>query len=239
MSHIDDSRAFLTGAAQNSPHPTAVGQKFTPDGAVLPCPGNTTLAHIDPASPAHAALVRAQRALQAGPHANAFTFLPPASFHMTVFEGVIETTRLPDAWPRHLPTDTAIPDVTNDMLPRLQAVTVPQRLILRPTQIFGGFGVTLTGATEGDEAILRATRDIIADAVAIHRPSHGTYRFHITLGYLLRWLTPEEAAAVIALSADTFLALQADISTLTLGPIEFCTFKDMHHFEPLAYLTPG
>lgn len=236
MSHSDDPLAFLTGAALDTPRPLAVGQKFKADGAVLPCPGNTTLCHVDPASPAHASLTRAQMALQAGQHANAFTFLPPASFHMTVFEGVIETARRPEAWPQHLPTDVPIADVTADLLPRLQSAALPERLVVRPTQIFGGFGLTLTGATEADEETLREARDEIATATGIHRPYHDGYRFHITMAYLLRWLTPDEAAAVIALSAETFVTLLSEMPTLTLGPIEFCTFETMHHFEPIAHL---
>ncbi|MEO1308587.1 MAG: DUF1868 domain-containing protein, partial [Pseudomonadota bacterium] len=220
-----------------APHPAAVGQKFTPEGAPISCPGSTTLCHIDRASPAHASLVRAQQTLRDGPHAGAFTFLPPASFHMTVFDGVISTHRAAPAWPAHLATDLPMDSVTDDLLPRVQALALPQQFAIRPVQLFAGFSLQVAGNGREDEDALRDARDSLSDAMAFRRPDHDAYTFHITFGYLLRWLTPDEANAVIALSDAVFATLTAEVKDLTIGPIEFCAFETMHHFEPLAVLT--
>ncbi|QPH53581.1 DUF1868 domain-containing protein [Pontivivens ytuae] len=227
------ARDYLTGRLTGGPRPAAVGRKFSADGAVLPAPGNTFLCHVDPASDAHAALARAQDILKAGPLADAFTFLPPASFHMTVFQGVIATERDLERWPGHLATDAAIDDVTTDIEPRVASLTLPTAFQIRPLGIFGGFSVSVSGADAEQEDRLRRTRDTLSDAIGLRAPDHDSYDFHITLGYLLRWLSPEDAETVLDTSRRAAEELPEQI---TLGPVEFCTFDDMHRFAPVRQL---
>lgn len=232
----DDAHAFdyLTGRLTGGAHPTAVRRKFTPDGVVLKTPGNTFLCHVDPTSPAHAALTRAQVHLKAGPHADAFAFLSPASFHMTVFQGVIETERHADRWPSHLPLDTPIDDVTVDFRHRMVGIDLPLAFHIRPVGIFAGFSVAVEGAAPDEEADLRGARDVLSERVGLRAPDHAAYAFHITLGYLLRWLTPDEAHAIVARSREAGANLPAAIR---LGPVEFCAFENMTRFDPLLLLT--
>lgn len=230
-----DAIDYLTGQSEATPAPFATGRKFTPDGSVLPCPGNTTLCHVAPGSAAHAALVDLQDALKAAPFANCFTYLPPASFHMTIFEGVIDYARVPDRWPRDIALDASVNDVTSDLLARLDRVSVGQEFRVRPTGLFGGFSLRMSGADSAEEARLRSARDALRDATQILRPDHASYAFHITLGYLLRWITPKEAADVEAAAQQVF-AQHARHLEISLGPIEFCRFETMHRFECLKTL---
>lgn len=231
------SLTYLTGTGQSLPRPSAVGEKFTADGRVLPFPGNTFLCHVPPRSAAHAALTAASAALQAGPQASAFTFLPPSSFHMTVFEGVCHAHRGADRWPQGIAPETPVEDVTQAFLPRVISLTLPVRQHVRPRGIFGGFSVALTGATPEDEASLRQARKDLADATGIHRASFADYDFHITLGYLIRWLTADEATAVMDLSDNVASALAAAAPVIDLGGVEFCRFDDMHAFPTLCHLS--
>lgn len=233
MTDPDRAFAYLTGALTGGDRPDAVGRKFAPDGQPLTCRGNTTICHVDQTSDAFAALVAAQDRLRAGPLADGFTFLPPESFHMTIFEGVIEYVRSPDRWPGHLPLDATVDSVTEDFAPRLRKIGLAQQLSARPTHIFGGFSVRMTGSDAEEEAVLRKTRDQLQTATNLVRPDHGAYGFHITLGYNLRWFTPDEAEAIIALSDEVGADLSARVPHITLGPVEFCTFDTMHHFETL------
>jgi len=234
----DDDAAFryLTGAMTGGERPDAVERKFTPDGASLACPGYTTICHVDPASPAFAALVAAQDRLKAGSLASAFTFLPPASLHMTIFEGVIEYSRTSNRWPGHLPLDASIDEAANDAQARLQGVRLDSTFGARPLGVFAGFSVNMTGATEHDESRLRKTRNRLREALNLHRPDHDAYQFHITLAYLLRWLSPDEAQQVIDLSREVTNALLKEMPSLKLGPIELCRFETMYHFEKLNSL---
>lgn len=229
----DHERAFdyLTGALTGGAAPSAVGLKFTPDGQPLTCRGNTTICHVDPRSKPFAALVDAQYRLKAGPLADGFTFLPPESFHMTIFECVIDYARTSDRWPGHLPNEASVDTVTMDFADRLQDIGLTRTVIARPTGIFGGFSVRMSGADKSEEALLRLTRDQLQAATNLVRPDHDAYEFHITLAYNLRWFSPEEARSIIALSDRVGAELIERVPRIVLGPVEFCTFETMHHFE--------
>jgi len=234
----DNKRAFayLTGTLTGGNRPDAVGRKFDTAGAPLTCRGNTALCHVDPQGKAFAALVAAQNALRAGPLAEGFAFLPPDSFHMTIFEGVIDYVRSPDRWPGHLPPDASVDGVTADFSERLRRTGLARRLTIRPTGIFGGFSVRMTGADAGQEALLRQTRDQLQAATNLVRPDHADYAFHITLAYPLRWFTAKEARAIIALSDEIGSALIGRAPQIALGPVEFCAFDTMNRFETLQVI---
>lgn len=229
----DHERAFdyLTGALTGGPAPGAVGLKFTPDGQPLTCRGNTTICHVDPRTKPFAALVDAQDQLKAGPLADGFTFLPPESFHMTIFEGVIDYARTSDRWPGHLSNEASVDSVTTDFADRLQDIGLARTVIARPTGIFGAFSVRLSGADQSEEARLRLTRDQLQAATNLVRPDHDAYEFHITLAYNLRWFAPEEARSIIALSDKVGTELVERVPRIVLGPVEFCTFETMHRFD--------
>lgn len=224
---------YLTGSVTGGAHPAAVGLKFTEGGAPLACPGYTTICHVNPRSDAFRALVAAQNALKTGPMASAFTFMPADSLHMTIFEGVIDYSRTADRWPAHLSFDATIAEATEDAATRLQYHPYKQKFQVRPVEVFGGFTVGMVGATEQDENSLRLTRNALRDALNLHRPDHDAYQFHITLAYLLRWLSPDEAQEVIAVSQAATKALLNQMPELSLGPVELCTFETMHQFTPI------
>lgn len=234
----DEETAFryLTGALTGGEKPDAVGRKFTPEGAPLACPGFTTICHVDKSSDAFAALTRAQDRLKTGPLASAFTFMPPASLHMTIFEGIIDYSRTRARWPGHLSLDATVEAATEDARARLQGVDLDTSFAVRPEGVFAGFSVSMTGATKEQEMALRQTRNRLRDALNLHRPDHDSYQFHITLAYLLRWLSADEARQVIDLSREVTQMLFAQMPALTLGPIELCRFETMHHFEPITRL---
>ena len=234
----DDQTAFdyLTGALTGGAQPDAVGRKFTPEGAPLSCPGFTTVCHVEPASDAFLALVQAQEALKAGPLAQAFTFMPPDSLHMTIFEGVIDYSRSPEHWLKHLPLDATIEYCAGEAKTRLAAAQPNTAFKVRPTGIFAGFSVSMAGATDSYEALLRETRNHLRDTLKLDRPNHDAYQFHITLAYLLRWLSADEAQQVIDLSREVAERFFQHMPEVTLGPIELCTFETMHRFERIMYL---
>lgn len=150
---------------------------------------------------------------------------------MTIFEGVIDYSRTQARWPSHLPLDASVDTVTRDFDTRLREIGLTRKLNARPTGIFGGFSVRMTGTDDAAEALLRQTRDQLRSATGIARPDHGAYGFHITLGYLLRWLDADEANIVLDLSETVGRDLVARVPSIALGPVEFCSFDTMHHFE--------
>jgi hypothetical protein len=233
-----DSLAYLTGAGSDCNRPTDLGQKFDPAGNVLPYAGNTFICHIPQKSPAHAALTDASLALQAGSVAGTFSYLPPSSFHMTVFEGVCDVDRNGDTdrWPVGIRREASVPEVSRSFENACRTLVLAKEQHIRPTGIFGGFSVAISGLTPLAEASLRHIRRLLRDATGISRADFKTYDFHITLAYPLRWLTGGEAVAVVDLSDRVFTRLLEQVPHITLGPVEFCSFDDMHAFSPLVVL---
>ena len=233
-----DPISLLTGQLDQTPGPRAItaaegGGKFSPDGAVLPFPGNTFLCHLDPTQGAHRALCEMQRAVRQSPVGALFTYLPPESFHMTVFQGVS-----PDAqvWPEGMARDASPVDVAEVFRTRLTGHPFPETQHVAAQGFFAGHSLTLQGATPGDELQLRQTRAALREATGLHHPRFETYTFHITLAYPLRWMRRSEAEEVVALSDAVFEAHRPALAQIDLGPVELCTFQDMHHFETIATL---
>jgi hypothetical protein len=233
-----DSLSYLTGAESKADRPLDVGRKFDVAGAVLPFAGNTFICHVPQNSPAHAALTGASLALQAGSVGGAFRYLPPSSFHMTVFEGVCDVDRNADTdrWPVGIRRDASVPEVSHSFEKACRTLVLAKEQRIRPTGIFGGCSVAISGRTPLAEASLRHTRRLLRNVTGIHRTDFKTYDFHITLAYPLRWLTEGEAVAVVDLSDRVFTRLSEQIAHITLGPVEFCTFDHMHAFFPLVVL---
>jgi hypothetical protein len=230
------SIAYLIGEGAQGPAPVAVGQKFSSDGQVLAYPGNTFICHIPP-GPAHRALTAAVQRLQDGLCAPAFAFLPPSSYHMTIFEGVTDKDRSDGRWPEGIDAASKVDAVTAAFLQVIGKLELPTAVTIRPTGLFGGFSVRVEGATMADQATLRRARESLREATGICRPNFDDYTFHITLAYLLRWLTQNEAETVMLLSDEVAEGLLADAPLIPLGGVEFCSFADMNVFPLIARLS--
>jgi hypothetical protein len=212
-----------------------LGVRFDQSGRFLREEGNTIVAQVIPGSATEAALISVRDALMALPHAGNFAFTDVASYHMTVFEGVIETRRAPGYWPVDLPLDSSIDAATDAMAEKLRDLPLLPSFVMRPVEVTP-FGVILTGATEADEAAVRHWRDRLADALGYRTPTHDSYRFHTTLAYAHTWLPrdalPDFSAALTRISRD----LLRRMPTLDLARPAFCRFHDMNAFPPILGL---
>ena len=232
----------LTGAGTGLPGPGSIshpggGGKFDPSGRVLDFPGNTFLCHLDRRSHAFRAICAFQDDLAADPlAASCLTFLPQASFHMTVFCGVSGHPLESDGWPRGLRPGEGLAAVNAIFLERLAAFRGPERFRLRPDGFRGPHSLTLTPDSPGEEAILRGLRRALEGLTGIHRSNPDGYRFHISLAYLTRWVGRDEAGRLIGMAERLYARHLAALGPVDLGPVEFCTFRDMYHFQPLTLI---
>jgi len=231
---------YLTGRWEGADSPSGVrppNPKFTPDGGARPWPGVTIVAHVPPRTEAFAALVAMQEVLMAQPFADRFTYLPPSSFHMTVFDGANETTRGTPGWPGGVPADAPWPQVSDTLAERLRDVSLPT---IRPAAVslFAGFSLRLTGSDASAETELRQVRDRLRGATGVIKADHETYVFHVTLAYLLTYVDAAEAAEIVAAGDAIYAAHAHQLDLLPLGPIELCDFADMHAFRPRLRLSP-
>ena len=236
-----DDIAYLTGQQSEHPSPPAItatdgGGKFDHNGNVLAWPGNTMICHVDSSTPAHETLTLIQKQLKEGPHANAFAFLPPDSFHMTIMEGIAGTPDSEQIELEDFDKKQDLHSVTELMRKRLVGVQVPDSHQIKVIDIFAGYSVQVEGSSDSEERSLRRTREILRDTTGIKSKAFAAYQFHITLAYLTRWLSTEEATAVVELSNSLENQLRHEAPVITLGAPEFCTFESMAHFEKIAVL---
>lgn len=239
--HRPDPIPFLTGQIHGGPRPRGIslpagGGKFAADGTVLDWPGNTFICHVRADSAAHDAIRAIQEEVKMSRFAQFFTFLPPSSFHMTVFQGcnprVADTDLLPHGCTAQMSRDKlsaqildTVRDVAFDPAPRARMV-----------DLFCGYSLTVTGADPQGEAPLRTMRETLREATGITPPDFDSYVFHITLAYPLEWLTEPTARALVDFSADVTERFSPRLTEIPLHPVEFCNFETMHHFEPLKAL---
>lgn len=210
------------------------GGKFTTDGAPLIFPGNTFLCHIDPASDFHRALCEMLDRLKNLPQANHFTFLPKSSLHMTIFCGVCGSPLGEDGWPQGLSRDALLCQITEryrDLFTRMQGT---ERFRVKPVSIDAPAKIIMKSATPQDTQSLREMRHKLQELTGIYRPDFDRYQFHVSLAYLVRWLSRDDAIRYSKATDAIFQECLGDIKSVDLGPVEFCEFETMHHFRPIC-----
>ena len=239
--HRPDPIAHLTGGLSDRVRPPGIelpnaGGKFTPDGAVQTWPGNTFICHVDRRSAAYEAILELQEEVKKSVFNRFFTFLPPPSFHMTVYQGLAPGMTAGSGWPEDLPEDLSRDEATALLLDRLQPLTLPTSYRVKVDGLFCGYSLTMVGADETDETALREARAALRDATGIEFSDFDEYVFHITLAYLVDWLSETTARELVAFGGELESRFKIAIGIIELGPIEFCNFDTMHHFEPVKRL---
>ncbi|WP_367646746.1 DUF1868 domain-containing protein [Ruegeria arenilitoris] len=222
-------------ASRNPDVPRRFGQRYNAE-KFLPEAGNTVVCHLDFDASAHKAVLDARKRMMALPEAGRFLFTPAESLHMTVFEGVIETRRTPDTWPRDLDRDASVSSVTDAMIDRLADFSAPSSFAVRVTGC-SPTGLALKGATDEDEAKMLAWREALTEPFAYRHEDHDAYQHHMTFAYPITWL-PD---AVLPIWEAELAAILADLAeaapVIPLAAPAFCQFADMTRFEELRVLS--
>lgn len=228
----DWAEKLLRPADVPNPH---LGTRFDSAGRFLRETGNTLICQVIPGSPTEAALIDLRAELLALPCADCFAFTAIRSYHMTLFEGVIETRRMPGFWPADLPLDTPIDRMTDRLAARLADFAPPPAFAIRPVQVTP-FGLRLAGASAADDAVARAWRDALSAALGWRTPSHLQYGFHTTLAYVIDRLPEPALPGYIEAMERLTQAFCARIQTLDLARPALCRFDDMNAFPPVLPL---
>lgn len=233
-SHASLFAAKFTSAGKTAAPPYA-GIRFDADGRFLSTPGNTVVCHVVPRSATADALLDTRERMAALPWSDRLAWTPPSSYHMTVFQGVIEGRRAPSYWPADLISDAPIDATTAHYRERLREFRGSSPFRMKIAGLVP-LGLVLTGATRDDEDAIRAMRDALVEPFGYRHPDHDDYVFHITLAYLKDWL-PEDSGAVWLPALETIAAdFAARVPVIELEPPAFCAFDDMTEFRPLLML---
>jgi hypothetical protein len=218
-------------AGSNPTPPVHLGRRYDSAGNFLIEPGNTVVCHLASGSASEAAVIEVRERMRAMPDADRLAFTPISSLHMTLFQGIIEYRRRLPYWPEDVPLDTSIDDMTQLYLERLKSVEDHGAFKVRVVDIVPT-GLTVAGASDEDERVMRAWRDALSVPFGYQHPDHDSYAFHITFAYQIRRLDDERASQW----HDCLSLLTRQAPMIELRPPAFCRFKDMKHFEELLVL---
>lgn len=221
-------------AGNNTSPPQRLGRRYDAT-RFLPEAGNTVVCHLDFNDPAHQAVLEARARMQSLPEAEKFLYTPVDSLHMTVFEGVIETRRTPEAWPADIDRNDPVDKVTEALATRLASFAPPPDFAVRVEGLRPS-GLILKGATAEDEATMRAWREALTKPFGYRHDQHDSYRYHMTFAYPIDWITD----TCIPVWEAEFRAILADIEraapVIPLTPAAFCRFNDMTEFEKVLVI---
>lgn len=215
-----------------------IGQKFEPNGRVMYFPGNTIICPLPPESALYHTLLAVYNELADKDFAPLYTLLPPASWHMTMFEGVCDQVRKPGFWPEDMSLDAPLASCNALFKQKLACfdlgIEPPFYMAIEGWETLkDGISVRIVPASAAEESRLRQLRDRLSKLLGICHPIHDAYVFHVSVAYLLRHLNQQE-------SRDIWAFLQKYRSELPdvfeLGAPEFCLFDDMFAFYRQLFL---
>lgn len=225
---------YFTDTGKTAP-PPHLSIRYDAEGHFLREPGNTIVCHVPLESRTASALERTRNGLMALPYGDRFAYTPPPSYHMTVFQGIIDSRREAVYWPEGVALEMPVEETTQLFLSRLADFPPAPPFRMRIKEVTP-LGVTVVGATTEDEAAIQSLRDALTAPFSFRHPDHDDYTFHITLAYLKAWLPAGAEAIYLPALAELTRVFAADVDMIELGLPAFCEFDDMTEFRPLLFL---
>lgn len=227
--------------SQYQPTSTGPGRKFSVDGRVQRFSGNTILCHLNQSGPQHDALKQVYAALRAEAGDTHITWLPPSSYHMTVFDGSVDSLRTPGDWPSGLRTEASLQECSDLIAERLRKFDLgfdpPIRMVAdenspAPTMTC----IPLRPVDAAENRRLRDLRDRMSMAVGIRHANHDSYGFHTTFGYYIKQFSPDAERKYRSNLTQTIQSFRRLCPVIELGAPEYCLFDDMATFRTQFYL---
>lgn len=232
--------AATQAASAGNPNVRPGAPKFNPDGTVAHWPGNTIICHIDKRSVPYLALLDTHVALMRSGVTQRLAILPPASYHMTVFEGIAYPQRH-QYYPAGLAPDAGMDACNTYMLDKLRDFDLDCALPLRVRPLpldrqTNRSAIWLEPADSAENRKLRGLRDRLATQLQLKAPNHDTYRFHISLNYITSPMSDAERAQLDRVRTAMLGDFIARAPTIELGRPELTFFDDMFEFRPQLFL---
>lgn len=213
-----------------------VGQKFNKDRSVRPFAGNTIICFVDPEihPTVYDEAVWAQAQLSEMSCAHKFAFLPPSSFHMTVIEGLNDQGRRPERWTSQLPLDASLEEMDRFLIDRCAQLAFPNGFEIEFEQMRFPATLAVGPANKKSHTAIWQFRNQVADITGIRRSDFEEYKFHITLGYNLIELEPDEIAEQKKVFKRINERLTQSFGLFNTAPPVPTFFDDMAKFVPAA-----
>jgi hypothetical protein len=214
-------------------HTRAVGTKFHEDGQVRHFPGNTVVSHILENNQLFNEVIWAQSEIMRLPFSSKYSFLPPHSFHMTVFELLCDQVRDQEHWSGSMDMTVDLRETDMHFENAVNPIKPPKRILMKydGIRVERNPSIRLAPADEKESATLRAYRNELSEATGVRFPNHDQYKYHISLAYLLLHLTDAEQEQGLSTARFIETRLRRSLSGISI-PIPVITYFDhMHAFH--------
>ena len=208
-----------------------VGTKFYADGNARAFPGNTIICPFDTHDDLCEELKKVQKQFMSLPVSSKYGFLPPDSFHMTVFDLVCDQVRKPKHWSKYLPLDMPLEETDRFFKTKLAELEFIDDITMHidSLRVASVISVALIPDEKTNEKI-RGFRDELAHLTGVRHPNHDEYIFHITLAYNLVHLSNEERKHVDDLAVQATEHLKKTFPLIRAGMPRLVYFPDMFSF---------
>jgi len=227
---VNNEKKFLAGQLEGYILKGAEN-KFDDKGNPLPFPGCTIICNIPLNSYLSDQIISFQKKMKNFNPEQTYFYLPPSSFHMTLFDCCNLNTKNTNYWPSNIDSNMDYKDVAVELNKRIQNYIFPEKLNLKLKMFFGGYSIILEPFSEKDEKILRNCRNELSSLLKIKFENHQRYTFHITLAYILRELKEDEIKKLLKFNKNLFKEFDKEFPKIVLDKPEMSTFENMLEFK--------
>lgn len=241
------SVSFTAFSDESSPFVSSIGdsgvKKFNEKKDANLYRGNSIITQIQKGSDFYNELVGIRDEIVNSEFGNNVILLPVNSYHVTIFNGTNETSsqRQYGFFPEDMPLDSTILDVHQHFYKKLKEAYEAGSIKIKPIKfkVVGidtkyGFSLTLEPIDENNNQYLWELREKFSNLLKIKRPTFYEDKFHISMAYLYKKLTPEQEMKYQAFANDKFNNMRN--KSLTINHIEFVIFNDMLSYSPLLQM---
>lgn len=210
-----------------------VGRKFNEDGSVRFFPGNTIISKVLEDNEIYSVIAGISKEFQAADQGRSYQFLPLASLHMTIIQGVCHEDRKKQLWSRYLPLDLELEKVDEFFEEKFKEVkSLPETRMIYDYIDMSNKNILVRFVPENQQAAenLKKYRDDVSDKLGVRFPDHDSYGFHISVAYQLWEMTKAEKEKMQKACERISRSLEKNRPSFSLRQPEMTYFYNMYTF---------
>lgn len=211
----------------------AVGneKKFNEDGSFRSFPGNTIVCNLHDQPKVVEDILWIQQEHSKLSFAQKFAWNPPQSFHMTVFELLCHYHRQAPLWSSRMQLDVPLEELDRFFAEALEPIEFPEHIAMKVNRL-NKTTISVSPYDQETRQRLHEFREQVSLTTGVRFPNHDTYGFHISFGYQLIQMTPEEEEQFKQFQHHLSELLVQRLSSVEMGKAEYTVFEDMTEFVP-------
>lgn len=208
-------------------------KKFNQEGGMNHFRGNTIVSNLYLNPNVMNAIQQIQEGYRKLPWVHKYHLMPECSIHMTVFELLCHYNRTSECWSKDLPLDAPIEETDEFFDQQLKSVDMIHSFKMKPLSV-KGTNLAVTPTDDRTRILLENFRNQLTEATGVRFPNHDTYQFHISFGYKLQDLLPEEQLAVDQLNEQLYTNVISKMDDVEIQAVDYTVFEDMSEFVPYS-----